>query len=56
MKVEQGTYNGKPYRYVVVRKACIVSQKAGKLKLEPLIDELIVEVPSGKRTSLGVRL
>lgn len=53
MKVEQGTYNGKPYRYVVVRKAVLYPQKAGKLKLEPLIDELIVEVPSGKTDFFG---
>ncbi|MFP5439167.1 MAG: BatD family protein [Bacteroidia bacterium] len=53
MKVQEGTYKGKPYRYVVVRKAVLYPQKAGKLKLEPLVDELLVEVPNGKRDFFG---
>jgi hypothetical protein len=53
MKVQQGTYKGEAYRYVVLRKAVLYPQKSGKLEIEPLVVELTVEVPNGKRDIFG---
>ncbi|KGO91787.1 BatD family protein [Flavobacterium subsaxonicum] len=53
MKVQQGTYKGQPYRYVVLRKAVLYPQKSGRLEIEPLVVELNVEVPTGRRDMFG---
>ena len=53
MKVENATYNGQPYRMVVLRRAVLYPQKSGRLELEPLVEELLVQVPSGKRDFFG---
>lgn len=56
MKVENGTYNGKDYRYVVLRKTVLYPQKTGKLEIEPLSLDLTVEVPTNRRDIFGGRL
>ncbi len=56
MKVENGTYNGKEYRYVVLRKTVLYPQKTGKLEIEPLSLDLTVEVPTNRRDIFGGRL
>ncbi|MFP9100360.1 BatD family protein [Flavobacterium sp. RHBU_24] len=53
MKVQNGTYNGQPARYVVLRKAVLYPQKSGRLQLEPLVVELNVQVPYGPRDFFG---
>jgi len=53
MQVQQGTYKGQPYRYVMLRKAVLYPQKDGRLELEPLVIELNVEVPTGRRDIFG---
>lgn len=53
MTVQNGTYNGKPSRYVVLRKAVLYPQKSGRLELEPLVVELNVQVPYGPRDMFG---
>ena len=53
MTVQNGTYNGKPARYVVLRKAVLYPQKSGRLQLEPLVVELNVQVPYGPRDFFG---
>ncbi|MXN91405.1 protein BatD [Flavobacterium sp. Sd200] len=53
MKVEQGTYKGEPYRYVVLRKTVLYPQKSGRLVLEPLVVELNTEVFTGRRDMFG---
>ena len=35
-KVQNGTYNGEDYRYLVLRKTVFYPQKTGKLNIEPL--------------------
>ncbi|MEO6348605.1 MAG: BatD family protein [Aquaticitalea sp.] len=56
MKVENGSYNGEDYRYVVLRKTVLYPQKSGKLEIEPLSLDLTVEVPTNRRDIFGGRL
>ncbi len=56
IKVENGTYNGQDYRYVVLRKTVLYPQKSGKLEIEPLSLDLTVEVPTNRRDIFGGRL
>ena len=53
MKVEQGTYKGEPYRYVVLRRTVLNPQKSGRLELEPLVVELNTEIFTGRRDMFG---
>lgn len=53
MKVQNGTYKGEPYRYVVLRKAVLYPQKSGRLVLEPLVVELNTEIFTGRRDMFG---
>jgi hypothetical protein len=53
MKVEEGTYKGQPYRYVILRKAVLYPQKSGRLELEPLVVELNTEIFTGRRDMFG---
>jgi len=53
MKVEEGTYKGQPYRFVVLRKAVLYPQKSGRLELEPLVVELNTEIFTGRRDMFG---
>jgi len=53
MKVEQGTYKGEPYRFVVLRRTVLYPQKSGRLELEPLVVELNTEIFTGKRDMFG---
>lgn len=51
--VKEVVYQGKDYRSVVLRKTVLYPQKTGKLKLEPLVLDLTVEVPNGKYDIFG---
>ncbi|KGO85698.1 BatD protein [Flavobacterium rivuli WB 3.3-2 = DSM 21788] len=53
MKVEQGTFKGEPYRYVILRKTVLYPQKSGRLELEPLVVELNTEIFTGRRDMYG---
>lgn len=55
-KVEQGTYKGKPYRYLVLKKVVLYPQKTGKLEIEPLSLNVTVEVPTNRRDIFGGRI
>ncbi|MGB5553688.1 MAG: BatD family protein [Flavobacteriaceae bacterium] len=56
LSAENGTYNGKPYRYVVLKRVVLYPQKSGKLEIEPLSLEVTVEVPTNKRDFFGQRI
>ncbi len=56
LKVENGQYNGEPYRYVILRKTVLYPQKTGKLNIEPLSLSVSVDVPSNRRDIFGGRL
>lgn len=51
--VQNGTYNGESYRYVVIKKVLLYPQKAGKLEIEPLSMEMDVEVPTNRKDFFG---
>ena len=53
---KNGTYNGKPYRYVVLKRVVLYPQKAGKLEIEPLSLEIFVDVPTNRRDFFGGRI
>ncbi len=46
-------YKGEDYRYVILRKTVLYPQKTGKLKLEPLVLDLTVEVPTNRFDIFG---
>lgn len=50
---QDGTYNGKPFRYVVLKRVVLYPQKTGELTLEPLALDVSVEVPNGRRDFFG---
>ncbi len=56
LKIENGQYNGEPYRYVVLRKTVLYPQKTGKLNIEPLTLTVSVDVPTKRRDIFGGRL
>ncbi|WP_412559435.1 BatD family protein [Winogradskyella sp. MIT101101] len=53
LNIQKGLYKGEEYRYVVLRKTVLYPQKTGKLKLEPLVLDITVEVPSGRADIFG---
>lgn len=48
-----GSYGGKPHRYVIVRKTVLIPHKAGELEIEPLEMEVTAGVPIGRRDFFG---
>ena len=52
-KIQTGQYNGREYRYLVIRKIVLYPQKTGKIEIEPLSLELTVEVPTSRRDFFG---
>ena len=46
LNIQKGLYKGEDYRYVVLRKTVLYPQKTGKLRLEPLVLDITVEVPT----------
>ena len=53
LKVKDGKYKGENYRYVVLKKTVLYPQKTGKLSIEPLTLDVLVEVPSKRRDVFG---
>jgi hypothetical protein len=52
-KVENTTYKGEEYRYFIVKRALLVPQKSGKLVLEALDMDMVVNVPTGQGDFFG---
>ena len=52
-KIYDGTYQGKPYRYVILRRTVLYPQKTGKLEIEPLSLSVAVSVPTNRRDIFG---
>ncbi|MGV8812733.1 MAG: BatD family protein [Gelidibacter sp.] len=55
-KIQTGQYNGREYRYLVIRKIVLYPQKTGKIEIEPLSLELTVEVPTSRRDFFGSQM
>ena len=56
LKIQNGTYQGEDYRFVVLRKTVLYPQKTGKLNIEPLSLDITVDVPTNRRDIFGGRL
>lgn len=52
-QVQNGTYQGEPYRYLVLREAVLYPQKTGAVTIEPLSLNIEVEVPTNRRDFFG---
>lgn len=52
-QVQNGKYNGQDYRYVVLRKTVLYPQKSGRLTIEPLSLDILMEVPTGRYDFFG---
>lgn len=56
LKIENGQFQGEPYRFVILRKTILYPQKTGELEIEPLTLSVAVDVPSDRRDIFGGRL
>lgn len=56
LSAQNGTYKGKPYRYVVLKRVVLYPQKSGELEIEPLSLDVTVDVPTAKRDFFGGRV
>lgn len=54
-QIFEGTYQGKPYRYVILRKAVLYPQKTGELTIEPLTLDIPIDVQGNTRDIFGRR-
>ena len=54
--VQNGTYKGQAYRYVILKKVVLYPQKAGKLEIEPLSLDVTLDVPTNRRDFFGGRI
>ncbi len=54
-QIYEGTYQGKPYRYVILRKAVLYPQKTGELTIEPLTLDIPIDVQGNTRDIFGRR-
>ncbi|MBD0831108.1 BatD family protein [Aestuariibaculum sediminum] len=52
-KVQNGTYKGENYRFLVLRKTVLYPQKTGELTIEPLTLNIALRVPSNRRDIFG---
>ena len=56
LSAQNGTYKGKPYRYVILKRVVLYPQKTGELNIEPLSLDVTVDVPTGRRDFFGQRM
>ncbi|MFT4801634.1 MAG: hypothetical protein ACI93N_001409 [Flavobacteriaceae bacterium] len=54
-QIFEGTFKGKPYRYVILRKAVLYPQKTGVLIIEPLTLDIPIDVQGNSRDIFGRR-
>tara|TARA_B100001287_G_scaffold233336_1_gene204715 strand:+ start:219 stop:1991 length:1773 start_codon:yes stop_codon:yes gene_type:complete len=55
-KIQNGTFKGQPYRYVIIKQTVLYPQKTGNLKIEPYTLDILVQVPSNRRDFFGQRI
>ncbi len=53
IKIETGTYKGKSYQYVILKRVVLYPQKTGELNIEPLSLDVTVDVPTNRRDIFG---
>ena len=54
--VQNGTYKGQAYRFVILKKVVLYPQKAGRLEIEPLSLDVTLDVPTNRRDFFGGRI
>ncbi len=54
-QIYETTYKGKPYRYVILKKAVLYPQKTGELTIEPLTLDVPIDVQGNTRDIFGRR-
>ncbi|MEL6918794.1 MAG: BatD family protein [Bacteroidota bacterium] len=54
--VQNGSYQGKAFRYVVLKRVVLYPQKTGKLEIEPLSLDVTIDVPTNRRDFFGGRI
>ena len=52
-KIQEGTYKGKPYRYVTLKRTVLYPQKTGELTIKPLTLNISTRVPTKERDPFG---
>lgn len=50
------TYDGKPFRSVILKRVVLYPQKEGRLTIEPLALEIFVDVPTNRRDFFGGKI
>ncbi|MES2545246.1 MAG: BatD family protein [Bacteroidota bacterium] len=50
---EQGKFKGEDYRFIVLKKVVLFSQKSGKLTIEPFSMDVDVQLPTNRRNIFG---
>jgi hypothetical protein len=53
INVQKGQYNGEDYRYIILKKAVLIPQRAGELVIEPMNMDFSVGVPTGRGDFFG---
>jgi len=53
INIRKGKYNGEDYRYIILKKAVLIPQRVGKLKIEPMKMDFSVGVPTGRGDFFG---
>ena len=54
--IKQTTFNGEPYRYVVLRKSVLIPQRSGTLLVDNLGLDISVQIPTDQVDYFGNRL
>ncbi len=54
--VQNGSYQGKAYRYVILKRVVLYPQKSGQLDIAPLSLEVSLQVPTDRRDFFGGRI
>src|SRR5690606_31374229 len=55
-QVMEGKYNGRDYRYVILRTTVLYPQKTGKLEIMPLTLDVPIDVQGNRRDFFGRRI
>jgi hypothetical protein len=53
INVKKGKFNGEDYRYIILKRAVLIPQRDGKLKIEPIKMDFSVGIPTGRGDFFG---
>jgi len=53
INAKRGKYNGEDYRYIILKRAVLIPQRNGKLKIEPMKMDFSVGIPTGRGDFFG---